>query len=258
MSNRTPRSPLGRWTICLFVAVLPATVRGGTITLVGGGNACEYSRADVDAAGNIRVICSLPGAPTILTATGQEFGLSVTYAPPASSGASSIIDYALVCTPASGGSAKTATGSGTSLALSGLTGGSTYNCTVSARNSQGSGPASAVTAIYVPAGAVQTPGAPQNVLATPGKGRVTFTYSPPASNGGAVISGYLASCNSPGKTTRTASGSSPLTVKGLVGGRSYSCAVAAVNSAGVGASSTSVAVMPAKTDISDLLMLLLN
>lgn len=258
MSNRTPRTTLAGWTICLFVAVLPATVRGGTITLVGGSNSCEYSRADVDAAGNIRVVCNLPGAPTILMATGQEFGLSVTYAPPASSGASSIIDYTLVCTPASGGSAKTATGSGTSLALSGLTGGSTYNCTVSARNSQGSGPASAVTAIYVPTGAAQTPGAPQSILATPSKGRVTITFSPPASNGGAAISGYLASCSSPGNTTRTANGSSPLTVKGLIGGRIYSCSLAAINSAGVGASSTSVAVVPAKTDISGLLMLLLN
>jgi Fibronectin type III domain len=92
------------------------------------------------------------------------------------------------------------------------------------------------------------PGAPTAVSATIGDASVSLTFAPPTSDGGAAITGYTATCSSAAGAAVTGSGSaSPLTVSGLTNGTEYACVVAATNSVGVGAASTSVMVMPAPT-----------
>ena len=91
---------------------------------------------------------------------------------------------------------------------------------------------------------VTVPGAPTGVSATAGNASASIAFMAPATTGGATITGYTASCTG-GGATRTATGtSSPLSVTTLTNGTAYACTVAATNSAGTGAASTSASVTP--------------
>lgn len=91
---------------------------------------------------------------------------------------------------------------------------------------------------------ITAPGAPTGVSGAAGNGVATFTFSAPASNGGATITIYTVTCAG-GGISRSGSGpSSPITVTGLSNGIAYSCSVTATNSAGTGISSGSVSVTP--------------
>ena len=88
------------------------------------------------------------------------------------------------------------------------------------------------------------PGAPAIGTAAAGDGQATVSFTAPASNGGAAITGYTVISN-PGGITATGS-SSPITVTGLTNGTEYTFTVTATNSAGTGsASSASSSVTPA-------------
>src|SRR5262249_46980982 len=87
-----------------------------------------------------------------------------------------------------------------------------------------------------------TPGAPMNVVGTPGNGEAILTFSPPANTGGSPIIKYTATCN-PGGKSGTAS-ASPVTVSGLTNGTTYTCSVTATNSSATGLSSGTVSVTP--------------
>ncbi|MEG2803482.1 autotransporter domain-containing protein [Stenotrophomonas sp.] len=89
-----------------------------------------------------------------------------------------------------------------------------------------------------------SPGAPTIGTATPGNTSASVSFTAPASNGGASITGYTVTAL-PGGITATGSGS-PLIVTGLTNGVSYTFSVTATNSAGEGASSgASNAITPA-------------
>ncbi|SMF60721.1 Putative Ig domain-containing protein [Xaviernesmea oryzae] len=88
------------------------------------------------------------------------------------------------------------------------------------------------------------PGAPTIGSVTAGNGQVTVAFTPPASNGGAAITGYTVT-SSPGGFTASGS-SSPITVMGLTNGTPYTFTVTATNSVGIGsASAASSSVTPA-------------
>ena len=85
-----------------------------------------------------------PGAPSGVTATAGNASAVISFTAPASIGSSAIIDYTAYCSGA--GSSATGSGAGSPIAVSGLTNGSAYSCTVTARNAAGSGtPSSAVS-----------------------------------------------------------------------------------------------------------------
>ena len=91
------------------------------------------------------------------------------------------------------------------------------------------------------------PGAPTIGTATPGDTVAAIGFTPPANNGGSIITGYTASC-SPGPITGN-SAASPALVSGLVNNQLYTCSVRATNAAGPGAFSSTVTVTPTATPV---------
>mgnify|MGYP003583199126 CR=1 FL=1 len=79
------------------------------------------------------------------------------------------------------------------------------------------------------------PGAPTVGTATAGDTQANVSFTAPASNGGATITGYTVTAN-PGGATGTGAGS-PITVASLTNGIAYTFTVTATNSAGTGAAS---------------------
>jgi len=90
-------------------------------------------------------------------------------------------------------------------------------------------------------GAVE-PDAPVLGSSAIGNNQVTIFFDAPMFDGGSPITGYTATCN-PGAIAATGT-VSPITVTGLQNDTAYSCAIRAVNAAGVSAPSASVNAMP--------------
>ncbi len=88
------------------------------------------------------------------------------------------------------------------------------------------------------------PGAPTIGAATPGNASASIAFTAPASNGGAAITGYTATCVGGAATVTATAVASPITVSNLTNLAAYSCSVTATNSVGVSAASASVGVTP--------------
>jgi large repetitive protein len=102
--------------------------------------------------------------------------------------------------------------------------------TVAAVTGSGVGPASAGISVTI--------GSPATVThlkaAKAGNGAIKVSFKAGASNGAAIQS-FTATCGSHSATGKA----SPLTVKGLTAGKSYTCTVSATNSRGKGPSARS-------------------
>jgi len=81
---------------------------------------------------------TLPGAPTGVTATPGPGQATVSFTPPSLNGGSPITSYTVTSSPG----AKTASGTGSTITVTGLTSGTAYTFTVKATNGIGTGPAS--------------------------------------------------------------------------------------------------------------------
>ncbi len=86
------------------------------------------------------------------------------------------------------------------------------------------------------------PGAPTGVAVTPGNRTLGVSWSPPADDGGAPITGYQYTTGSTWKTVPSTA--STFTITGLTNGRSYQVRVRAVTMAGYGAASTAAVGTP--------------
>jgi FtsP/CotA-like multicopper oxidase with cupredoxin domain len=177
-------------------------------------------------ASNPVTLGTVPGAPTIGTATGANNSATVTFTPPASNGGGAITGYTATSAPGN----RTATGTGSPITVTNLTQGTYYTFTVTARNAAGTGPASAPSA-SVAVGA--WPNAPTAITATALAGRqARVTFTPPTVTGGFPISSYTVT-SIPGGLTATGT-ESPLTVTGLTAGAGYRFTVTATTAAGTG------------------------
>jgi hypothetical protein len=138
---------------------------------------------------------TFPGAPTIGSPTFGNASATVRWTAPSSNGGSAITGYlvrALDITGAQVGALHPADATATSLVVTGLTNGSSYQFQVAATNAVGTGPNSALSAVVTPA---TVPGAPVIGTAAPGTagGTVTATanWNAPTSNGGSAVTGYV-------------------------------------------------------------------
>jgi uncharacterized protein (TIGR02145 family) len=185
---------------------------------------------------------TLPGAPTIGTATKGNAQASVAFIP-GSTGGSPIIVYTVTSTPGN----FIGTGTASPITVSGLTNGSAYTFTVIATNANGNSAASAASNSVTPSA---VPGAPTIGTATAGTAKATITFTAPVSDGGSAITGYTVT-SIPGTFTGTGS-ASPITVTGLTNGTAYTFTVTATNANGPSlpsSASNSVIPTPPITDI---------
>ncbi len=133
---------------------------------------------------------------------------------------------------------KTCTTTGAlSCTVNGLVNGTSYTFTVTATNSAGTGPASAVSNAVIPA---TVPGAPTGVSATPADGSALVSWAAPASDGGRAITKYTVTSSPDGRTCTTA-GTLSCSVMLLTNGTPYAFTVTATNAVGTGVPSVASA-----------------
>jgi hypothetical protein len=93
-------------------------------------------------------------------------------------------------------------------------------------------------------------GTPTIGTATAGNAQATVSFTAPASNGGAAITGYTVT-SSPGNITATGS-ASPITITGLTNGTAYTFTVTATNSVGTSSASAASNLVTPATQVSTI------
>ncbi|MDQ2810758.1 MAG: fibronectin type III domain-containing protein [Actinomycetota bacterium] len=197
-----------------------------------------HSAASAQATATPVLPVTAPGVPGGLTATAGDAQVSLSWTAPGSDGGAQITSYDVYeGTTASVKLGTPVTGvKGTSVTVKNLANGTTYYFKVTAVNQAGPGSASGA-ASATPALAITQPGPPTGLAATPGHGQVILSWTAPASDGGAAISGYLIyRGTSPGAESATPVNGSPVSatsypVTGLANGTTYYFKVAAINAA---------------------------
>ena len=129
-----------------------------------------------------------PNAPSISEVNEASGQLTVTWTAPTSNGGSAITDYEVSATDGANTVTDTTGDDSLTLALSGLTNGSSYTITVRAKNSDFWSTSSS------PSGPHTAPDAPGPVsglaLAVSAIDQLTATWSAPVDNGGSAVTSY--------------------------------------------------------------------
>ncbi|HEY2261796.1 MAG TPA: fibronectin type III domain-containing protein [Streptosporangiaceae bacterium] len=191
------------------------------------------------AASNAAVPYQIPDAPLITSVTPGSGQATVAFTESKTDQrlGNPINFYSITATPQGGGSPVSVV-SPSPVTVRGLTNGTSYLITVSATNRAGTGPRSKPATVTPRT----VPGAPTALVATldtPASttGTANIAFSPPASNGGAPITGYTVT-SSPGGLSATAGpGATSVDVGGLTFGTSYTFTMVATNAAGASAKS---------------------
>jgi hypothetical protein len=156
----------------------------------------------------------------------QSFGTAPTFTATATSGLTPTFTSTTsgVCTITSGGLLTTV---------------ATGTCTIHADQAGNASYLAAPTVSQSFSIAAVVPGVPTGATATKGNAQATVTFTAPAFNGGAAITGYTVT-SSPAGGTDSNAGSTGLShiVTGLTNGQAYTFTVTAANTAGAGSAST--------------------
>ena len=223
-------------------------------SIIGGwriGRLTSLSTSHVRAIYQSNAMSSAPDAPTSVTATSTgAITANVSFTAPASDGGATITSYTATSSPGGITGSISQAGSGT-IAMTGLTAGTSYTFTVTATNSAGTGSASSASNSITTVGA---PSYPTSVVAiATGKRSATVSFGAPSSNNGSAVTSYTAT-SSPGGLTQTltqATGGT-FTFDGLQPGTAYSFAVTATNAIGTSAAATSNSVTTTPLTVASL------
>lgn len=179
---------------------LNGAVISGTPTALGTSSGSIQARNDVAGSTNqafeITIGATVPGAPTIIGATGGNASIEVSFGAPATDGGSAITGYTATC------GSQSQSGPASPIVVANLTNGTPVVCTVVATNAIGNSPAS-------------TPSSPVTPLATlaftsalPATGQVRVVYTHLFVATGATAPSYAVESGTlpPGLTLDAASG----------------------------------------------------
>lgn len=125
---------------------------------------------------------SVAAAPGIVSAAATDGVVTLTWSAPSNDGGSAITEYSI---SDGGNNNKTATGDKTSLAITGLSAGTSYTFTIKAKNAIGSSVAASFAAVT----AVSVPAAPATPTVAVAGSSANVTWSAPSANG-SPITGY--------------------------------------------------------------------
>ncbi len=220
-------------TSCVVTGLLYGTTYTFTVTATN-----SYGTSPASTVSNaVMPSESYPAAPTAVTAVAGDQSATVSWTAAVSNGAL-VSQYVVTAYP--GG--FTCTTSTTSCAVSGLTNGTAYTFTVTARNVVGVGPASLASTAVVPK--VNAPSAPINVFVKRANQALAVRWAPGVANG-AVVTGYVVSATGGGMTRTCTTSSTSCVVTGLTNGVSYRVTVIAQSSSGNTSTVVPVLVAPA-------------
>jgi hypothetical protein len=220
------------------IVTVRASPRFSTISGLTNGQNYTFLIAAINANGvGLRSLGTLPitvGAPAAPTSAAAEPGngaATVSWNAPASNG-SPITAYTITAyrNGVKVGS-KGVDPRETSATMAGLTNGFTYTFSVFASNVRGRGPESAASGPIT----VGAPTMPTAVTATAGSAQATVHWTAPTTDNGSPITGYTVTpyLGLAAQSARTfTSTATTQTVTGLVGGRTYTFTVAAINPRG--------------------------
>jgi hypothetical protein len=149
-------SAITGYTVTSSPGGITVTGSASPITVTGLTNGTAYTftvtatnangTGPASSASNSVIPSTVPGAPTIGTATAGNAQATVTFTAPGSNGGSAITGYTVTSSP--GG--VTGTGTGSPITVTGLTNGTSYTFTVIATNANGNSAASAASNSVVP------------------------------------------------------------------------------------------------------------
>ncbi|MGN0107159.1 MAG: fibronectin type III domain-containing protein, partial [Hominilimicola sp.] len=177
-----------------------------TITGLNMASVYQYEITAVSAAGEGEAYTtekittlSVPEAPKLIGANSYNNSIYVTWSAPGKNGGTEIIEYKVYAEPTDGSETITWVGMPTAdengefnaVITDGLVTSLKYNITVTAINIVGESESSSSIRTQVVGDVVQTvPGAPINVQANAGDGKVTLTWSAPHNDGNSTIKEY--------------------------------------------------------------------
>jgi YHYH protein/Fibronectin type III domain len=108
-------------------------------------SACVVAACGGGGSDTASTLTTVAGAPTIASATAGNASASIAFTAPASNGGSAITGYTATCTAS--GASKTGTATSSPVAVSSLTNGTAYSCSVIATNAVGASTASAALTV---------------------------------------------------------------------------------------------------------------
>jgi predicted RNA-binding protein with TRAM domain len=184
------------------------------------------------------VIGGLPAAPTINSLVESNGKLTINFTAPTVVAGQEIIDYKYSI---DGGTNWISTGStATSIVVTGLTNGTTYDVQLRAISAKGDGFATQTT----PGTPYTVPNAPTIDSVVSENTQLTVYFKAPAFNGGSSITAYKYSIDGGTTWSQEVSTASPMVITGLTNGTTYNVRILAVNPAGTSEASTAASGKP--------------